>query len=89
MTIQTIMGLGRETLATAAMIAGPILLVALTVGLLVSLFQTVTSIQEQTLTFIPKIAAVLISIVVLMPWLLRTLCRFTEALLANLATFGT
>ncbi len=85
MTEQVILELGRSTLTVAAMLAGPLLLVGLTVGLLVSIFQTVTSIQEQSLTFMPKIAAVMIVAVLLLPWLLRTLCTFTAALLGNLS----
>ena len=88
MNEQTILELGRDTLAVAAMMAGPLLLVGLTTGLVISVLQTVTSIQEQTLTFVPKIAAVMIAAVLLMPWLLRTLCRYTAALLGNLHRFG-
>ena len=84
MTEQMVMQLGRDTLATVVMLASPLLLVGLTVGLLVTVLQTVTSIREQTLTFVPKMAAVLGALVILMPWLLRTLCKFTAGLLMNL-----
>jgi len=84
MTEQTVMQLGRDTLATAAMLASPLLLVGLVVGLSVTVLQTITSIREQTLTFVPKMAAVSMAVVILMPWLLSTLCKFTAALLGNL-----
>ncbi len=88
MTEQAIVELGRSTLTVAAMLVGPLLLVALLVGLLASVLQTITSIQEQTLTFVPKVAAVLAAVAILMPWLLRTICQFTTTLLTNLGGLG-
>ena len=85
MNEQTIMQLGRDTLAVTAILSAPLLLVAVVVGLLVSILQTVTSVQEQTLTFVVKVGAVLVTMVLLMPWMLRTLCQYTAALLSNLA----
>jgi len=84
MTAQTAMQLGRDTLATVAIVASPLLLVGVTIGLLVTVFQTITSIREQTLTFVPKLGAVLLAVVLLMPWMLSTLCKFAAALLGNL-----
>ena len=86
MTMDTVITIGRDTLALAAMLAGPLLLAAMAVGLLVSILQTITSVQEQTLTFVPKIAAVGIFFALLMPWFIRTLMGFTTALLGNLHT---
>ncbi len=88
MTEQTIMQLGRDTLAVTAIVSAPLLLVAVVVGLGISILQTVTSVQEQTLTFAVKVAAVLVAAVFLMPWLLRTLCQFTAGLLSNLGHLG-
>ena len=85
MNEQTIMQLGRDTLAVTAMLSAPLLLVAVVVGLLVSVLQTITSVQEQTLTFVAKVGAVLVTMVVLMPWLLQTICQYTTTLLTNLA----
>ena len=87
MNVHTIMQLGRETLVTTALLVGPLLLVAVVVGLAVTVLQTITSIREQTLTFVPKMAAVLITTVILMPWLIGTLVKFTAALLTNLDRF--
>jgi len=85
MNEQTIMQLGRDTLAVTAMLTAPLLLVAVVVGLLVSVVQTITSVQEQTLTFVAKVGAVLITLALLMPWMLQTICQYTTTLLTNLA----
>lgn len=84
----TLLDLAKSTLMTALMICAPALLVGMAVGLLVSFFQTVTSLQEQTLTIVPKMLAVLTTIVLLMPWILATLREYTAALFSNLAAFG-
>ena len=85
MNEQTIMQLGRDTLAVTEMLTAPLLLVAVVVGLLVSVVQTITSVQEQTLTFVAKVGAVLITLALLMPWMLQTICQYTTTLLSNLA----
>jgi flagellar biosynthetic protein FliQ len=71
-------------MSLALKIAGPLLLVALVVGLLVSVFQAVTQIQEQSLSLIPKIAAVGVVIVVLGPWMLGQLVSYTTALYTSI-----
>jgi flagellar biosynthesis protein FliQ len=68
----------------AVTLAAPILLTAMTVGLLISLFQSVTSIQEQTLTFVPKALCIVGLLVVLMPWMLRSLMEFTIAVIQKI-----
>lgn len=88
MNEQVILQLGRETLTVAATMAGPLLLVGMTVGLLMSVLQTVTSLQEQTLTMVPKIGAVAVTAILLLPWLLQTICGFTYDLLSNLDQFA-
>lgn len=65
-------------------LAAPILITAMVVGLGVSLFQAVTSIHEQTLTFVPKALAIVGVIVVLLPWMLRTLTEFTTAIIERM-----
>ena len=62
------------------MIALPLLLTGMTVGLLVSLFQAVTSLQEQTLTFVPKALAVAVLLFFIMPWIVRTLMDYTTSM---------
>lgn len=84
----TLLDLCKSTLVTALLIVAPALLVGMLVGLVVSFFQTVTSLQEQTLTIVPKMLAVLATIVLLMPWILGTLREFTQALFRDLAAYG-
>ncbi len=86
MTMDTVITIGRDTMQLAATLAGPLLLAAMAVGLTVSILQTITSVQEQTLTFVPKIAAVGLFFSMLLPWFIRTLMGFTTALLGNLHT---
>ncbi len=71
------MNLGRETMLTVLMMTAPILGLGLLAGLIVSLFQATTQINEQTLAFIPKILVVILAILVLGPWMLRLLVDFT------------
>ncbi|MBM3960544.1 MAG: flagellar biosynthesis protein FliQ [Planctomycetes bacterium] len=85
---ETLLDLCKTTLLTALLICAPALLVGMAVGLLVSFFQTVTSLQEQTLTIVPKMLAVLLTIVLLMPWILGTLREYTATLFANLSAYG-
>lgn len=85
---ETLLDLCKTTLLTALMICAPALLVGMAVGLLVSFFQTVTSLQEQTLTIVPKMLAVLLTIILLMPWILGTLREYTATLFRNLAAYG-
>ena len=85
---ETLLDLAKSTLMTALMICAPALLVGMVVGLCVSFFQTITSLQEQTLTIVPKMLAVLTTIVLLMPWILGALCDYTAALFQNLAAYG-
>lgn len=68
----------------AVTLASPILMTALVIGLGISLFQSVTSIQEQTLTFVPKALGIVGLLVVIMPWLLRTLIEFTTAVIQKM-----
>ncbi|NLY56862.1 MAG: flagellar biosynthesis protein FliQ [Firmicutes bacterium] len=84
MTQAFVVHLGREALTTVLMVSAPMLGLGLLVGILVSIFQATTQIQEQTLTFIPKIVAVLVSVVIFGPWMLARLVDFTTNLLTNL-----
>ena len=68
----------------ALMLAAPILLTAMVIGLAVSLFQTVTSIHEQTLTFVPKALAVIGILLLLLPWIVRSLIEFTTSVIQKM-----
>lgn len=84
MTQDYVIHLAREAMIVAAMLAGPPLVLGLVVGLAVSIFQATTQIQEQTLTFVPKIIAVFIGILLFGSWMLNSIVRFTENLFASL-----
>jgi flagellar biosynthetic protein FliQ len=68
----------------AVMLAAPLLLTGMVIGLLISLFQTVTSIQEQTLTFVPKALAVLAALIIALPWMLRKVMEFSVQLIERM-----
>lgn len=76
MTIDDVTAIASNALFLVIKVAAPILLVSLIVGLIVSIFQTVTSIQEQTLTFVPKIIAVFLALIVLGNWMLNEMTNF-------------
>ena len=80
--------LAKATLLTSLILVAPVLLVAMLVGVLVSLLQTMTSLQEQTLTLVPKMLAVVVTLLLLMPWILGTLRDFARALFESLAQYG-
>lgn len=73
----------RDTLLIALKIAAPILLAGVVVGLIISIFQAVTSIQEQTLTFVPKIIVMVLVAIVLIPWIVVRLIEFTVEMLTG------
>ena len=82
----TVINLTAQAMSLAFKVAGPVLLTAMAVGLLVSIFQAVTQIQEQSLSLIPKIAAVAVVIVLLGPWMLGQLVSYTTALYTSIPT---
>lgn len=84
MPIALVLDIARGALTTALMLAGPLLAVAMGVGLLVSIVQAVTSIQEQTLSFVPKLLAVGVVFLILLSWMLQTLMSFTLELFRSL-----
>ncbi|MGG4775087.1 flagellar biosynthesis protein FliQ [Alcaligenaceae bacterium 429] len=84
MTPETVMTMTYMALKIALTIAGPLLLVTLTVGLAISIFQAATQINEMTLSFIPKLLAVGITIVLLGPWLISTLVDYIQSLFSSI-----
>ena len=79
--------IAREAIETTLFLSLPILGIGLIVGLLVSLFQAVTQIQEATLVFVPKIVVVFLALLVLSPWMMRKMMFYTEQLIVNLPQF--
>jgi len=82
----TVLELGRNALATTALLSAPMLAAALVVGLVVSILQALTQVQEATLAFVPKILAVLAVLAVAGPWLLNTLLSYTISIFTALPT---
>lgn len=76
MTIETILQLISKTITIALLISAPMLLTALVVGLIISILQSVTQIQEMTLTFIPKILATFLVLILTLPWMIQILNDF-------------
>lgn len=87
MTQEFIVGFAKEVIWITLMVAGPMLLFGLIVGLVVSIFQAVTQVHEMTLTFIPKILAVMTALVIFFPWMMRVLLTFTEKLFINIPLY--
>jgi flagellar biosynthetic protein FliQ len=83
MSIDMVVDIYREMIRTAAFVATPILGTAMLIGLAVSLLQTITSINEQTLTFVPKIAGIAIVVGVALPWILTQLMQFLTLILTH------
>ena len=87
MTEELIIKLGQDAMRTTAMVAGPILLATLVIGLAISIFQALTQINEATLTFIPKILIVALVLALAGPWMLDVMSTYTVHLFENIAGF--
>lgn len=86
MTEELIIKLGQDALKTTAMLASPLLLSTLVIGLLVSIFQAVTQINEATLTFVPKMIIIALILVFAGPWMMDVISAYTVNLLEGIAT---
>ena len=87
MTIDLVKDLSGEVFKTILLASGPPLIVSLVVGLIVSFFQAITQIQEFTLTFVPKIVAVFLSIFLLLPWMAQVLITFTTNIFEKIPVY--
>ena len=87
MSPEMVIGWAELGVFTTLLIAGPLLITALAIGLAVSVFQATTQIQEQTLAFIPKIAGVLIALVIFGPWMLQLLTTFAYDIFSDFTRF--
>ncbi len=83
-----VLEVGREALMVILKTSGPILAAGLIIGLIIALFQALTSIQEMTLTFVPKIIVVFISIVVFLPYMMRTVIEFAHVMFDRIIALG-
>ncbi|HOY69898.1 MAG TPA: flagellar biosynthesis protein FliQ [Methylotenera sp.] len=84
MTPESVMGLGMDAMGITLLVAAPILLTVLIIGLVVSIFQAATQINEQTLSFIPKLVGVFASLVVAGPWMLTTLVDYMHRVITSI-----
>lgn len=87
MTQETVIYLAREALSVVLLVSAPMLGLGMLVGVIVSILQATTQIQEQTLTFVPKIIAVMIAIIIFGPWMLTVVTQFTQNLFSELPKF--
>ena len=88
MTSVDVLEIAREAIYVMLKIGAPVMLMALAVGLIVSLFQALTQIQEMTLAFVPKILVIFVSVLLLLPSMLATLSTFTNRLAERIVTLG-
>ncbi|MTT32265.1 flagellar biosynthesis protein FliQ [Terrilactibacillus sp. BCM23-1] len=87
MSSEMILSIAEKGVYTVLMVCGPLLAISLIVGLIVSVIQATTQIQEQTLAFVPKIVAVLLGLIIFGPWMLSKMLTFTQNIFANLDQF--
>ncbi len=88
MTPEYVVGIARQAIQVTLLVALPILGIGLAVGVLVSLVQAATQIQEMTLTFIPKILSIFIGLLLLLPWIMNQLTGFTIEVFNNIPMYG-
>lgn len=88
MTTEFVLFWGQQTIKTALMVTAPVLIGGMIVGLLVGIFQSVTQIHEMTLSFIPKIAVVILMLLFFMPWILNLLTDFTTSVFSQISVLS-
>ena len=86
-TQDAVLDIAKDAIFNIIIVSAPLLLISLIVGLIISIFQTVTSIQEQTLTFVPKVLAVFITLMLAGSWMLNTMIEFVDYLWSNFSYF--
>lgn len=87
MSSETVIAIAERGIYTILIVCGPIVIIALVVGLIISIFQATTQIQDQTIAFVPKIIAVLLGIVVFGPWMLSHMLSYANDIFSNLTRF--
>ena len=88
MTPEYVVGIARQAIETTLMCAAPMLIAALVIGLVISIFQAATQINEQTMTFIPKIVGVFVTLLIFAPWILQKTTAFLTMIFNQLPTIG-
>ena len=87
MTVDEVIAIANQALYIIIKVSAPVLLISMAVGLIISIFQTVTSIQEQTLTFVPKVLAIFLTTMVIGHWMLTEMANLMTDLLSNLSEY--
>lgn len=87
MSAELVMGIAAETVRVTLLISAPLLIIGMVVGLVVSIFQAVTQIQEVTLVFVPKIIAVLLAMILVLPWMMNVMVTYTQNLFHNIPLY--
>ena len=85
----TVLEVGSEALWVILKVSGPIMMAGLLIGLIIALFQALTSIQEMTLTFVPKIIVIFVAIIVFLPFMMTTMIEFSRGLFDRMIALGT
>jgi flagellar biosynthetic protein FliQ len=88
MTPEDVVHIGKQAIETVLLTSAPMLIAALVIGLVISIFQAATQINEQTMTFIPKIVGVFIALLFFGPWIMEILITFTTGVITQIATVG-
>ncbi len=88
MSTNDILEVGTDAIFTLLMVGSPIMGVALAVGLMISLFQALTQMQEQTLSFVPKVTAMVVTFMLFLPFMMSTMSNFAERMFERAATLG-
>lgn len=88
MTPDSVMSLGRQAMEVTLLVSAPLLLVALAIGLVVSIFQAATQINETTLSFIPKLIGIFVTLIVAGPWMLAILSDYMRQMFSSIATMA-
>jgi flagellar biosynthetic protein FliQ len=82
-----VIGIASEAIKITLLLSAPMLIVGLLVGLIVSIFQAVTQIQEMTLTFVPKIIAVMVALIISLPWMTNLIVNYTQRLFSSIPMY--
>ncbi len=88
MTPEDVVHIGRKAVETVLLGSAPMLIAAMVVGLIISIFQAATQINEQTMTFIPKIVVVFVTLLIFGPWLMNLLITFSTGIISSIATIA-
>ena len=87
MTPEFVTAIGKETIEVILMVSAPVLIAGMVVGLIISVFQAVTQIQEMTLTFVPKIIVVFLVLLAMAPWMMEIMIKYTSGIFTNIPNY--